>query len=51
MKSKENLVFLGIMGSGKSSIGSLIAKKLKIKFIDVDKEIEKELNSSISKIF
>ncbi len=43
MESKENLVFLGMMGSGKSSIGSLIAKKLNIKFIDVDKEIEKEL--------
>jgi shikimate kinase len=51
MESKENLVFLGMMGSGKSSIGSLIAKKLKIKFIDVDKEIEKELGLSISKIF
>ena len=51
MKSKENLVFLGMMGSGKSSIGSLIAKKLKIKFIDVDKEIEKELGLSISNIF
>jgi dephospho-CoA kinase len=41
MKSKENLVFLGMMGSGKSSIGSLIAKKLKIKFIDVDNEMKK----------
>ncbi|MDA9608924.1 hypothetical protein N9S14_00180 [Candidatus Pelagibacter sp.] len=51
MKSKENLVFLGMMGSGKSSIGSLTAKKLEIKFIDVDKEIEKELGLSISKIF
>ena len=51
MESKENLVFLGMMGSGKSSIGSLIAKKLKIKFIDVDKEIEEELGLSISKIF
>ena len=51
MKSKENLVFLGMMGSGKSSIGSLVAKKLKIKSIDVDKEIEKELGLSISKIF
>jgi shikimate kinase len=51
MESKENLVFVGMMGSGKSSIGSLIAKKLKIKFIDVDKEIEKELGLSISKIF
>ena len=51
MKSKENLVFLGMMGSGKSSIGSLVAKKLKVEFIDVDKEIEKELGISISKMF
>ena len=51
MKSKENLVFLGMMGSGKSSIGSLTAKKLGIKFIDIDKEIERELGLSISKIF
>ena len=51
MKSKENLVFLGMMGSGKSSIGSLVAKKLKINFIDIDKEIEKELGASIKKIF
>ena len=51
MKSKENLVFLGMMGSGKSSIGSLVAKKLKFNFIDVDKEIEKELGIPILKIF
>ena len=51
MKSKENLVFLGMMGSGKSSIGSLVAKKLGLDFFDVDKEIEKELGLSISKIF
>ena len=30
MDSKENLVFLGMMGSGKSSIGSLVSKKLNI---------------------
>ena len=51
MKSKENLVFLGMMGSGKSSIGSLVAKKLKLDFIDIDKEIEKDLNTKIKKIF
>ena len=51
MKSKENLVFLGMMGSGKSSIGSLIAKRLKLNFIDIDNEIEKELGTSIKKIF
>ena len=51
MKSKENLVFLGMMGSGKSSIGLLIAKKLELNFIDIDKEIEKESGISITKIF
>ena len=51
MKSKENLVFLGMMGSGKSSIGSLVSKKLNIDFIDVDKEIEKKIGMTISKIF
>jgi len=51
MKSKENLVFLGMMASGKSSIGSLVAKKLNLDFIDIDIEIEKELGKSISDIF
>ena len=51
MNSKENLVFLGMMGSGKSSIGSLVSKKLNIDFIDVDVEIEKKIGLKISKIF
>ena len=51
MKSKENLVFLGMMGSGKSSIGLLVAKKLKLNFIDIDNEIEKKFGTTISKIF
>ena len=51
MESKENLVFLGMMGSGKSSIGLYISKKLKIDFIDVDTEIEKKMGMKISKIF
>ena len=51
MKSKENLVFLGMMGSGKSSIGLLTAKKLKLNFIDIDKEIEREIGMPIKKIF
>ena len=51
MNSKENLVFLGMMGSGKSSIGSLLSKKLNIDFIDVDNEIERNTGMKISKIF
>ena len=51
MKSKENLVFLGMMGSGKSTIGSLVARRLRLDFIDIDKEIESELGKSIKNIF
>ncbi len=51
METKENLVFLGMMGSGKSSIGLQIARKLKLTFVDIDKEIERELGMSIKKIF
>jgi len=51
MKSKKNLVFLGMMGSGKTSIGLIISKKLHLKFVDIDQEIETELGMEISKIF
>ena len=51
MKSKKNLVLLGMMGSGKSTIGSIISKKLNIKFYDTDKFIEKETDMKINEIF
>ena len=48
MNSKKNLVFLGMMGSGKSSIGFSVAKKLHLKFIDIDCVIEKEEGMKIA---
>ena len=51
MKSKGNIVFLGMMGSGKTSVGKLISKKLKLDFFDIDQQIEKKLNMEILKIF
>tara|TARA_B110000881_G_C18439301_1_gene445050 strand:- start:365 stop:877 length:513 start_codon:yes stop_codon:yes gene_type:complete len=51
MNSKKNLVFLGMMGSGKSSIGFSVAKKLNLKFIDIDNIIEKEVGMKIADIF
>ena len=51
MKLRENLVFLGMMGSGKSSIGLIVSKRMKIDFVDIDEEIEKKLGMKISKIF
>ena len=51
MKSDRNIVFLGMMGSGKTSIGFLVSKKLKLDFYDVDHYIENKLKMKISSIF
>tara|TARA_Y100000389_G_scaffold196575_1_gene229726 strand:+ start:494 stop:1006 length:513 start_codon:yes stop_codon:yes gene_type:complete len=51
MNSNKNLVFLGMMGVGKSSIGSLVSKKLNFPFIDIDNLIEEHAGMTISKIF
>ena len=51
MKSNNNLVLLGMMGSGKSTIGHLLSKNLNIKLNDIDEIIEKEEGCKISEIF
>jgi len=48
---KKSLVLTGMMGVGKSTIGRLLAKRLKVKFIDVDKVIERNEKKSIKRIF
>ena len=48
---KKNLVLTGMMGVGKSTIGKKLSKKLRLKFIDVDKLIEQKEKRTISEIF
>ena len=47
----RNLVFVGLMGAGKSVIGRLIANWLSIPFADSDQEIEKVSRMTISELF
>ena len=47
----KKILLLGYMGSGKSVIGKLMAKKLDILHYDLDNLIENHLQMSISEIF
>ena len=47
----DNIFFVGLMGAGKTTIGKLLAKKLKKTFFDTDHEIEKKLGVKVSVIF
>ena len=51
MKSKKNLILIGNPGSGKSTLGNLLSKKLNIKFIDVDGVLENVTKMKIVEIF
>ena len=48
---RKNLVLLGMMGVGKTTLGKIVAKKTGLKFIDTDTNIEENCLMKISEIF
>ena len=48
---KKNLILLGMMAVGKTTLGKIVAKKQKLAFVDIDKLIEKKNLMTISEIF
>ena len=48
---RKNLVLLGMMGVGKTTLGKIVAKKTGLKFIDTDANIEENCSMKISEIF
>ncbi|MDA0990967.1 MAG: shikimate kinase [Verrucomicrobia bacterium] len=51
MKTRQNIVLVGFMGTGKSSVGRLLAAQLNLKLVDMDELIEQRQGRAISDIF
>ena len=49
--STRNIILVGLMGSGKTTIGQLLAKRLQLPFIDSDHELEQRTGVSVATIF
>ncbi|MCY1665758.1 shikimate kinase [Rhizobium sp. SL86] len=48
---KRNLIFVGLMGAGKSVIGRLVAQQMGLPFVDTDAEIERVSRMTIPELF
>lgn len=51
MNPNLNLVLLGFMGTGKSAVGRILARRLDRSFVEMDAEIERRAGRSIPEIF
>ncbi len=47
----QNIVLTGFMGTGKTTVGKVIAEELQLSFTDIDEEIKKRYSMNIGDIF
>jgi shikimate kinase len=51
MQQAGNLYLVGMMGAGKTTVGRMLARRLKLRFVDSDHEIEARCGVKIPVIF
>lgn len=51
MNGASNLILVGPMGAGKSSIGRCLAQTFQLGFVDLDREVEQRTGASVRMIF
>ena len=51
MVQMRSIFLVGYMGAGKSSVGSAVADRLGLRFLDLDEEIIRRLGAPISEVF
>ena len=51
LEDRKNIYLIGMMGSGKSTVGKMVASKTNMHFLDSDKIIEENDGKSVSEIF
>ena len=51
MNETRNIVITGFMGSGKTTVGQILAQQLDRQFVDMDKLIEQRVGMSIPQLF
>jgi len=51
MTEKKNIVLVGFMGTGKTTLGQLLSERTGMNFVDMDSVIEERTGKSITDIF
>ena len=51
LERMKRVALIGLRGAGKSTLGAMLAKRLGVPFVELDREVEREAGTSLSEIF